>query len=101
MILIAMTDRVSCLTWRVVAEFSFFPSLASWGTHPLSEQFPLTPLMKPATGALRCENEMRAEEEGRGLASTWSLTRDFPGGPVVMTLSFHCRGCRLDPRSGT
>ena len=26
--------------------------------------------------------------------------RDFPGGPVVKTVSFHCRGHRLDPLSG-
>ena len=25
---------------------------------------------------------------------------DFPGGPVVKTLCFQCRGCRFDPRSG-
>ena len=24
-------------------------------------------------------------------------TRDFPGGPVVKTPLFQCRGCRLDP----
>ena len=26
--------------------------------------------------------------------------RDFPGGPVVKTLHFECKGCGLDPRSG-
>ena len=26
--------------------------------------------------------------------------RDFPGGPVVKTLSFQCRGHRFDSRSG-
>ena len=26
--------------------------------------------------------------------------RDFPGGPVVKTLHFHCRGCGFDPWSG-
>ena len=25
---------------------------------------------------------------------------DFPGGPVVKTLRFHCRGHRIDPGSG-
>ena len=25
---------------------------------------------------------------------------DFPGGPVVATLRFHCRGCRVDPWLG-
>ena len=25
---------------------------------------------------------------------------DFPGGPVVKTLCFHCRGRRFDPWSG-
>ena len=25
---------------------------------------------------------------------------DFPGGPVVRTLHFHCRGCRFDPWFG-
>ena len=25
---------------------------------------------------------------------------DFPGGPVVRTLCFHCRGHRFDPWSG-
>ena len=25
---------------------------------------------------------------------------DFPGGPVVKTPSFHCKGCRFDPWSG-
>ena len=32
-------------------------------------------------------------------ANTESL-RDFPGGPVVKTAHFHCRGCRFDPWSG-
>ena len=27
------------------------------------------------------------------------LTRDFPGGLVVKTLHFQCRGCRVDPWS--
>ena len=27
-------------------------------------------------------------------------TGDFPGGPVVKTPHFHCRGCRFDPLSG-
>ena len=27
------------------------------------------------------------------------LHRDFPGGPVVKTLHFHCRGCSFDPSS--
>ena len=26
--------------------------------------------------------------------------QDFPGGPVVKTPHFHCRGCRFDPWSG-
>ena len=26
--------------------------------------------------------------------------RDFPGGPVVKTLHFHCRGYGFDPWSG-
>ena len=25
---------------------------------------------------------------------------DFPGGPVVKTLCFHCRGCRFSPWPG-
>lgn len=25
---------------------------------------------------------------------------DFPGGPVVKTPCFHCRGCRFNPRPG-
>ena len=25
---------------------------------------------------------------------------DFPGGPVVRTLCFQCRGCGFDPRMG-
>ena len=28
------------------------------------------------------------------------LLGDFPGGPVVMTLSFHCRGCGFIPWLG-
>ena len=28
------------------------------------------------------------------------LTSDFPGGPVVKTLCFQCRGCGFDPRLG-
>ena len=30
---------------------------------------------------------------------TWSemILLDFPSGPVVKTLSFHCKGCRFDP----
>ena len=26
--------------------------------------------------------------------------REFPGGPVVRTLCFHCRGCGFNPWSG-
>ena len=26
-----------------------------------------------------------------------SLTRDFPGGPMVKTPCFQCRGCRFNP----
>ena len=26
--------------------------------------------------------------------------RDFPGGPVVKSPHFHCRGCQFDPWSG-
>ena len=28
-------------------------------------------------------------------------SRDFPGGPVVKTPCFHCRGCRLDSWLGS
>ena len=30
-----------------------------------------------------------------------SMDRDFPGGPVIKTLSFHCRGHRFNPGRGT
>ena len=30
----------------------------------------------------------------------WCDTRDFPGGPVIKTPTFHCRGHRFDPWSG-
>ena len=29
-----------------------------------------------------------------------TIYRDFPGGPVVKTLCFHCRGCGFNPWSG-
>ena len=28
------------------------------------------------------------------------LSWDFPGGPVIRTSRFHCRGRRFNPRSG-
>ena len=31
---------------------------------------------------------------------TLNTIRDFPGGPVVKTLCFHCSGCGFDPRLG-
>ena len=35
-----------------------------------------------------------------GLPSSSSRPCDFPGGPVVRALHFHCKGHRFDPRSG-
>ena len=32
--------------------------------------------------------------------SIFKVTREFPGGPVVRTLCFHCWGCRFHPWSG-
>ena len=41
------------------------------------------------------------EHPGQRKASLVKTTRrDFPGGPVVKTLSFQCRGHRFDPWSG-
>ena len=37
-----------------------------------------------------------SEQDLRKIAFPW----DFPGGPVVKTLCFHCRGCGFDPCSG-
>ena len=38
-------------------------------------------------------------EEPRGLEAEGDFG-DFPGGPVVKTLCFHCRGCGFNPSSG-
>ena len=38
-----------------------------------------------------CTERERNQEEGE---------RDFPGGPVVKTPSFHCKGRGFDPWSG-
>ena len=37
------------------------------------------------------------EHPGQRKASLVKTTRDFPGGPVVKTLSFQCREHRFDP----
>ena len=29
-----------------------------------------------------------------------SMIVDFPGGPVVKTSHFHCKGCSFDPQLG-
>ena len=34
------------------------------------------------------------------LMSEIGVVRDFPGGPVIKTLFFHCRGQGFDPWSG-
>ena len=34
------------------------------------------------------------------LMSNIGVVRDFPGGPVIKTLYFHCRGQRFHPWSG-
>ena len=44
--------------------------------------------------------------KARSCRGRWQKKRDvlwwaFPGGPVVKTLGFHCRGHRFDPSSGT
>ena len=36
-----------------------------------------------------------------GAVDAKSWLWDFPGGPVVKNLSFHCRGCGFNPSLGT
>ena len=38
--------------------------------------------------------------KGLGKDVKLKISRDFPGGPVIKTPRFHCRGHRFDPWSG-
>ena len=44
--------------------------------------------------------EMEVKREELKALPSKGKQRDFPGGPVVKTLSFYCRGCRFDPCLG-
>ena len=47
-----------------------------------------------------CSRSLSFSVAGKGLdfyMKCWQLIRDFPGGPVVRTLRFHCRGHGFDP----
>ena len=54
----------------------------------------------------RCTPDVNPDIEPSRKTSTLQLqafkvqSRDFPGGPVVKTLRFHCRGHGFDPWSG-
>ena len=44
--------------------------------------------------------ETGKEAQKHDPSSKERLVRDFPGGPVVKTLHFYCRGCGFDPWLG-
>lgn len=43
------------------------------------------------------QSEFPSQQHGHHLRLEMKNLRDFPGGPVVKTLRFHCRGHELDP----
>ena len=51
-------------------------------------------------GISTCADSAEVTLETLKLSSNRDSWRDFPGGPVVKTLRFHCRGYRSDPWSG-
>ena len=54
---------------------------------------------KPQIGRLSTQTQSSQVPQWPGAAvpSTKSKSGDFPSGPMVKALSFHCRGHRLDP----
>ena len=85
-------DRCAFSTEPVPAHLHVFPLLSSeWQNQGLWHQLLFT--VRRDTGK-KCPPSLPQASlpTSKGLE-----TRDFPGGPGVKTLRFHCRGCRLDP----
>ena len=54
-----------------------------------------TTLPTPASDSVKSSHNVGRQARGGSKNKDMCLL-DFPGGPVVKTLSFHCRGLRLD-----